>query len=58
MATSIDTFKTALSHGGARPSLFEFAITAAPSGVESSLASVNLYCNVSENNIIISKIYW
>ena len=48
MATTLSTFKSALTHGGARPSLFEFAITAAPSGVESSLASVNLYCNVSE----------
>ena len=47
MATSIDTFKTALSHGGARPSLFEFSVTSAPPDVDSSLSGVNLYCNVS-----------
>ena len=48
MATTLSTFKSALVYGGARPSLFEFAVTAAPSGVSSSLSGVNLYCNVSE----------
>ena len=48
MATTLSTFKSALTYGGARPSLFEFAITAAPTGVSSSLSNVNLYCNVSE----------
>jgi hypothetical protein len=48
MATTLSTFKSALTYGGARPSLFEFAITAAPTGVSSSLSGVNLYCNVSE----------
>jgi hypothetical protein len=46
--SGIDTFKAALKYGGARPSLFEFQITAAPTGVDASLSSVNLYCNVSE----------
>jgi|TARA_B100000959_G_C14687353_1_gene503221 hypothetical protein len=48
MATTLSTFKSALTYGGARPSLFEFAVTAAPTGVSSSLSGVNLYCNVSE----------
>ena len=48
MATTLSTFKSALVYGGARPSLFEFAVTAAPSTVSSSLSGVNLYCNVSE----------
>ena len=46
--TGLTSFKTALPLGGARPSLFEFQITAAPTGVSTSLSSVNLYCNVSE----------
>ena len=44
--SGIDTFKTALEYGGARPSLFEFSInagTAAPAG----LSNMKLYCNVS-----------
>ena len=44
--TGIDTFKSALKYGGARPSLFEFQInagTAAPSGLD----DIKLYCNVS-----------
>ena len=46
--TGLSTFKSALEYGGARPSLFEFSVSAAPNGVDSSLSSVNLYCNVSE----------
>ena len=46
--TGLGSFTAALPYGGARPSLFEFQITAAPSAVDSSLSSVNLYCNVSE----------
>ena len=44
--SGIDTFKTALEYGGARPSLFEFSInagTAAPA----DLSDMKLYCNVS-----------
>ena len=46
--TGLGSFTSALQYGGARPSLFEFQITAAPSAVDSSLSSVSLYCNVSE----------
>ena len=46
--TGLTSFTAALPYGGARPSLFEFQITAAPTGVDSSLSSVRLYCNVSE----------
>ena len=46
--TGLTSFQSALTHGGARPSLFEFQITAAPTGVSASLSSVSLYCNVSE----------
>ena len=45
--TGLSTFKSALKYGGARPSLFEFTVTAAPDGVDSSLSDVDLYCNVS-----------
>ena len=45
--TGIETFKSALVHGGARPSLFEFSITSTPDGVDASLSNVKLYCNVS-----------
>ena len=49
MATStLSKFKTALTYSGARPSLFEFTVSAAPSGVNASLSNVNYYCNVSE----------
>ena len=46
--TGLGSFTSALPYGGARPSLFEFQITAAPSTVDSSLSSVSLYCNVTE----------
>ena len=46
--TGIETFKSALVHGGARPSLFEFRVTSQPDTVENNLNGVNLYCNVSE----------
>ena len=49
MATApLSTFTSALTYGGARPSLFEFFITGAPSTVSQSLSDVHLYCNVSE----------
>ena len=47
MATALSTFKSALTYGGARPSLFEFTVTAAPTGISASLSDVKLYCNVS-----------
>ena len=46
--TGLTSFTSALEYGGARPSLFEFQVTAAPAGVDSSLSSVGLYCNVTE----------
>jgi hypothetical protein len=46
--TGLGSFTSALPYGGARPSLFEFQITATPTGVDGSLSSVSLYCNVSE----------
>ena len=45
--TSLSKFKSALTYGGARPSLFEFTVTSTPDGVDNSLSDVNLYCNVS-----------
>ena len=45
---NVSKFKGALADGGARPSLFEFSITGAPSTVSASLSDVHLYCNVSE----------
>ena len=46
--TGLTSFTSALEYGGARPSLFEFKISAAPSGVNATLSDVHLYCNVSE----------
>ena len=40
MATALSTFKSALTYGGARPSLFEFTVTAAPTGISASLSDV------------------
>tara|TARA_Y100000310_G_scaffold132991_1_gene131931 strand:- start:983 stop:1537 length:555 start_codon:yes stop_codon:yes gene_type:complete len=48
MAFDLSGFKTALTHGGARPSLFEFTFSATPEGIDSSLSSMNLFCNVTE----------
>ena len=45
--TSLSKFKSALTYGGARPSLFDFTVTAAPGEVSDSLSDVRLYCNVS-----------
>ena len=45
--TALSDFKSALTYGGARPSLFDFTVTAAPGAVSASLSDVNLYCNVS-----------
>ena len=46
--TGLTSFTSALAYGGARPSLFEFKVSAAPSTVSASLSDVHLYCNVSE----------
>ena len=46
--TGLTSFQAALPYGGARPSLFEFQITAAPTDVDATLSDVHLYCNVSE----------
>jgi hypothetical protein len=46
--TGLTSFTSALEYGGARPSLFEFKVSAAPSGVSATLSDVHLYCNVSE----------
>ena len=46
--TGLTSFTSALEYGGARPSLFEFTVSAAPSGVDATLSNVHLYCNVSE----------
>ena len=43
---SVSKLKGALAGGGARPSLFEFSITAAPSGV-TGLDNISYYCQVS-----------
>ena len=48
MATSLTDFKSALVFGGARPSLFEFKVSAAPTGVSATLGDVQFYCSVSE----------
>ena len=40
--TGLSTFKSALKYGGARPSLFEFTVTAAPDGVALTLNSNKL----------------
>ena len=48
MAFKLSSFTSALEYGGARPSLFEFKITGAPSTVDGTLSDVHLYCNVSE----------
>ena len=46
--TGLTSFTSALTYGGARPSLFEFKISAPPSTVDATLSDVHLYCNVSE----------
>ena len=45
--TGLTTFASALKYGGARPSLFEFKITGAPTDGMTK-ANIHLYCNVSE----------
>ena len=44
---AIDNFKSALSHGGARPSLFKFDITTMGLTGAGGVTDINLYCNVS-----------
>ena len=46
MATDISTFKSALTHGGARPSLFEITVSK-PSDVSGSFDNMATHCNVS-----------
>ena len=46
MATTLSTFKTALSHGGARPSLFDVTVSK-PSGVTGSFDDMATQCTVS-----------
>jgi len=46
--TGLTSFTSALNYGGARPSLFEFTVSATPTGVNTTLSDVHLYCNVSE----------
>ena len=43
---NVSKFKGALSGGGARPSLFDFTITAAPTEVK-GLNNISYYCQVS-----------
>ena len=45
---SLSTFKGAMQHGGARPSLFEFSVTK-PAALSAAvgLAKIKFYCNVS-----------
>ena len=46
--TSISDFKAALPYGGARPTLFDFTVTGAPSAVNTTnLGNMKHYCNVS-----------
>ena len=45
MATDIATFKSALTHGGARPSLFEMSVSTA-TGI-GAISDFNSFCNVS-----------
>ena len=40
--TSIDTFKSALKYGGARPAFFDFAVSGT-----TAITNMKLYCNVS-----------
>ena len=42
---NVSKFKGALKGGGARPSLFEFYVTGAPTGVD--VGNINYYCQVS-----------
>ena len=45
MATDIATFKSALTYGGARPSLFEMSVSTA-TGID-AISDFNSFCNVS-----------
>jgi len=49
MATTLSTFKTALTYGGARPSLFDVKIYAPKSSIPGleALAKVEFHCSVS-----------
>ena len=44
---SLSNFKTALTYGGARPSLFKFDITTMGLVGAGGVTDINLYCNVS-----------
>ena len=46
--TKISDFKAALPYGGARPTLFDFTVSGAPSAVDTTnLLNMKHYCNVS-----------
>ena len=46
--TKISDFKAALPYGGARPTLFDFTVSGAPSAVNTTnLGNMKHYCNVS-----------
>ena len=46
MATTLSSFKSALAHGGARPSLFEMTVSK-PTAVSGSFDNMATHCNVS-----------
>ena len=46
MATTLSSFKGALAHGGARPSLFDMSVTK-PSDVSGNFTDMATHCNVS-----------
>ena len=49
MAFAVSNFQSALAKGGARPSLFQFAVTGNPSGgIAGDLADVGFFCSVAE----------
>ena len=48
MAFSLQDFKTGLTFGGSRPSLFEFNFKATPTEIDNELEDMRLYCNVTE----------
>ena len=46
-AFSLSTFKGALEHGGARPSLFDFKISKWPGAIQSAAPLMQYYVNVT-----------
>ena len=45
--TGLTSFQSALTHGGARPSLFDFQITGLPSTSITGLTNIKYFCQVS-----------